>query len=43
MCDMFKVEYDILENETYPLKPAYLQQKILRNILKYREKNDYNE
>lgn len=43
MCDMFKVEYDILENETYPLKPAYLQQKILRNILKYREENDYNE
>ena len=32
MCDLFKCNYEILNEEQFPIKPAYLQQKILSNI-----------
>lgn len=32
MCDNFNMSYDILENEEFPINPAYLQGKILKRI-----------
>lgn len=32
MCDLFNCTYDVLDKEIFPIKPSYLQQKILNNL-----------
>lgn len=40
ICDKFKVGYDILEEQTYPVLPAELQSKIINNLAELRKKNN---
>jgi hypothetical protein len=32
LCDSFEVGYEVLDDETFPINPSYLQAKILRNM-----------